>query len=265
MTRPPAFRLPDLAALLLVLAASASLATPTILRMRERATVEQCRNRLKMLGLAAHNHHDVHNGMPPAARGPTPGPEGSGFFHLLPYLEQDNLFKSAGKSVRTNGVWCTPVPLFTCPADTSHRGEERFAGWLATGSYATNFRTAGDPKTGGYDGKLRMPTSFTDGTSNTVLFAERYRVCRDTPNGWAYPDPTPWCPTFGSHAALMFQVKPAAAACDPLRPQSSHFAGMPVCKADGAAVLASARIDPLVWGALCDPQDGMITPDWEIN
>jgi hypothetical protein len=263
MTRST-FRLPDFAVLTLVLAASASLATPTILRMRDKASTEQCRDRLKQLGLAAHNHHDSIGTLPPAARGPAPGPEGSAFFHLLPYLEQDFLFKSAGKSVRTNGVWSTPLPTLTCPSDVSNRGEERFAGWLATGSYATNFLLSGDPKTGGYDGKWRM-VAVTDGTSNTLLFGERYRVCRDTPNGWAYPDPTPWCPTFGSHAVLMFQVRPPADRCDPLRPQSSHFAGMPVCRADGAAVLASTRIDPVVWGHLCGPQDGMITPEWEVN
>src|SRR5262249_10737605 len=90
-----------------------------------------CQNNLKQLGLAAHSAHDSQGALPPVFGFYTPGGVASGgqgpvHYHLLPYLEQDNLHKqAAGNPPRAtwfatdNGVLFVPVKTFLCPSDPS--------------------------------------------------------------------------------------------------------------------------------------------------
>jgi hypothetical protein len=252
----------DLVAALLLASAVVSLAAPTIVRMRDRASVDQCRNRMSQLALAATNYEAVNGALPPITRAPTPGPEGPTFFHLLPYIEKGSLYQTAGTSVRNKDVWSVVLPELTCPADFSHRGEERFNGWLATTSYAPNFQVLGDLPNGSFDAR-RKSNTISDGTAKTVLFAERYRVCGDTPNGWGYPDAGLWCPSFGGYSGGHFQHHPSVERCDPLRPQTGHINGMTVGFCDASVRTVSPRIGPEVWSALCTPTGGEVIDETE--
>ena len=67
-------------------------------KVREAANRIKCANNLKQIGLAAHNYHDANEHLPPGiGYYPTAanGAFGTYFFHLLPYLEQDNLYRIA--------------------------------------------------------------------------------------------------------------------------------------------------------------------------
>ena len=77
--------------LLLILAA---LLLPAVQKVRQAAARTQSMNNLKMLGLAIHNYNDVNKKLPPAA-GKAGVADGTVFFHVLPYLEHENLYKSA--------------------------------------------------------------------------------------------------------------------------------------------------------------------------
>ena len=112
-----------------------ALLLPAVQAAREAARRPQCTNNLKQLGLAALHYHDQHQHLPPGI-GYYPtfnhGVFGTGFFHLLPFLEEGNLYdRSLGNvtfppvgptMVRypgNNNVYSQPVPVFICPSDPS--------------------------------------------------------------------------------------------------------------------------------------------------
>src|SRR5437660_1379420 len=64
-------------------------------KVRAAAQAISCSNNLRQVGLAAHAFHDSYGKLPPGlgwspGAGP-PGYYGIVLFHLLPYIEQDNL------------------------------------------------------------------------------------------------------------------------------------------------------------------------------
>jgi type II secretory pathway pseudopilin PulG len=85
----PAFTLSGLLVLLALLGILIGLFLPAIQKVREAAARAQSLNNMKQLGLAVHNYADVNNHMPP-------GVDANNFSataYLLPYVEQDNVFK----------------------------------------------------------------------------------------------------------------------------------------------------------------------------
>src|SRR3954464_6088034 len=88
----------ELLVVIAILPVLPGLLLPAVQKVREAAGRLQCANNLKQLGLAAHNYHDQHQHLPPGiGYYPTAqnGAFGNYFFHLLPNLEQDNLYRSA--------------------------------------------------------------------------------------------------------------------------------------------------------------------------
>src|SRR5713226_8866447 len=131
-TRRRGFTLIELLVVIAIIAILIALLLPAVQMVREAANRIKCSNNLRQLGLAAHNHHDTQGHLPPGI-GYTPlaksGVWGNSFFHLLPYLEQENLYRSALGPVQlptgpitmyfpgNNNVYSQPVPTFLCPSD----------------------------------------------------------------------------------------------------------------------------------------------------
>src|SRR5438034_2652183 len=130
-----AFTLIELLVVIAIMAVLIGLLLPAVQKVREAANRIKCANNLKQLGLAAHHYHDVNQHLPPAIGyyPPAAGAFGPYFFHLLPYVEQDNLYRSALGSVPfpapdgptavyypgNNQVYSKSVPIFLCPSDPS--------------------------------------------------------------------------------------------------------------------------------------------------
>jgi type II secretory pathway pseudopilin PulG len=107
MQRRSGFTLTDLVVGLFCLGITSAVAAPMLLQVQERANLERCANNLKQIGIAAHNYHGDFDKLPPGylgpmdkGKGPAPSldkPEETlnvgSLALLLPYLEQDNLFK----------------------------------------------------------------------------------------------------------------------------------------------------------------------------
>jgi hypothetical protein len=75
-------------------AMAGSMMAPAVGRIREAATRGVSSNNLKQIGLALHNYHDVNNAFPSAAIVDKTGkPLLSWRVAILPYVEQDNLYK----------------------------------------------------------------------------------------------------------------------------------------------------------------------------
>jgi type II secretory pathway pseudopilin PulG len=255
----PGFALVELLVLLGVGAFLLGLLLPAVQKGNEAASRARCQNNLRQLAIAMHNAADVNGGNLPPIAGPYPAAKknyGTYWFHLLPYIEQSNLRDRAKNFVWKNGVYSTPIETLLCPSDEYAPENNTFKKWLATTNYAANwliFRTGG----------ARMPASFPDGTSNTIVYTERYQVCKGTPCAWGYPGIYYWSPMFARYSEGRFQPNPAAEACDPTRPQSPHEGGINAALGDGSVRFVNANISPQTWWYACTPDGGeVLGSDW---
>ena len=237
-----------------VLLLLAAFLLPVLGRVRHAAGMSQSQNNLRMLGLAVHNLHDVYGKLPPMI-GKVGNGEGPVHFHMLPYIEQDNVYRQAGGASWKNGTYGHVIPIYVDPADTSAPPGNQYQGWLATTNYAGNWLMfqKGD----------KSLANIVDGTSNTLMFTTRYQMCNGTPTGWGYPEFYTWAPMFAFYSTAKPQLNPTQEACNPDLPQSignTLLIGM----ADGSVQVCNPAVSPRTWRHLCDPADGnVIEPDFQ--
>ncbi|MFL5243785.1 MAG: DUF1559 domain-containing protein [Gemmataceae bacterium] len=194
-----AFTLIELLVVIAIIIVLIGLLLPAVQKVREAANRLSCQNNLKQIGLALHNHHGSLGTLPSGFLWQPAGPDNpvvtapgwSWAAMLLPYIEQDNLFRgiqvnipiedSSHSSVRTQ-----VVKLFVCPSDRStglftvldEAGNG--LGKAATNSYAACYGAGGEigdaPDCGNglffRNSRIRL-TDITDGTSNTIAVGER--------------------------------------------------------------------------------------------
>jgi len=268
------FTLIELLVVIAIIAVLIGLLLPAVQKVREAAARAQCTNNLKQLSLACHNCNDTYSELPPmygspVAAGPFKGQSGVALFWLLPFIEQDALFKSAnGNSYSAPGnVHTKPVKAFVCPSDPNYGTGLLDPGnpW-ALGCYSCNFQAFGQAGTTSWEGANKIGSSFTDGTSNTILFAERYARCADRATLWAHGgwDP-PWMAMFAYSNFNKFQVQPNpyASACDKTVAHTAHSGTMQVGLADGSVRGVSAGVTQPTWQAVCTPKSGDLPgSDW---
>jgi hypothetical protein len=175
-----------------------ALTLPAVQKVRSSAGRATCANNLRQLVAACHQADQAYGVMPPGIGyypNANSGAYGNGFFHLLPWLEQENLFASAAAGTvqypGINNVFARPVKVFLCPADptTGSHGvvpDDFGVSWGAC-SYAGNAQVFCQVDKDGQflrpDARPCLAVSFPDGTSQTILFAEKYARCR----GFDYP------------------------------------------------------------------------------
>ncbi|MEX2170922.1 MAG: DUF1559 domain-containing protein [Pirellulales bacterium] len=266
------------------------------------------------------------SGAPIQAKGPFRGQIGMTIFGcLLPYLEEEALHdgmeinvsdlpnasavtaavpgvsrtKSVNALVGSEPARKHVIPGYLCPAEPSPTGSlgqpstSNFNAHLwAVTNYAANYLAFGKPLEANPEGPVRL-AMFVDGTSNTLLFAERYATCSIAgdpensstsanlwadSNGFFRPaiclyrntlDLSRLNPTAARQQVAAGTFDPYNPGCDPFqssvdwtfgcdfgRGQALHNDSMNICLGDGSVQLVSSSIDAIVWARLCDPRDG---------
>ncbi len=276
------FTLVELLVVIAIIGVLMGLLLPAVQMARAAARTADSKNRIRQMSLGVLNFESGKKVYPPSVTtitGDSKFIRGSLFMHILPYLEQQNLLDLTSGTGNYYGVYRRPVSFFKNPDDSTlgADGVVNHVPWGEYGliGYAANYQALGSIRPAARD--IRGVATITDGTSNTIFFAERYMSMKNAAassnndnwyyNIWAYGEEYwyEWNPVFAAYItgpASKFQVRPTegsdTATVNPLLAHAPRSSGILVGMADGSTSMVAAEVDPEIWWAACTPRGGEV-------
>jgi prepilin-type N-terminal cleavage/methylation domain-containing protein len=291
------FTLIELLVVIAIIAILIALLVPAVQKVRGAAARTQSLNNVKQMSLATHGFHDARKFMPPSSYTDYSynfngtiynytSTSGGTLFLILPYIEQEPLYKSAkSSSTFTSGgvtynynytgygygsTYSAVVPIYVNPSDPTCA--DGFVSGTSVAGYSVNasalpsiykysYNYGGSPYSYSSGTKVNLASGFPDGTSNTVILAEHYgkttytysysgyTYSYDQPNYWGYT-------SFDKTSIIQDNPRPEDAIYSYV--QAPRSEGIIIGLGDGSSRLISSTISTTTWQNACDPRDGAV-------
>jgi len=297
------FTLIELLVVIASIAVLIGLLLPAVQKVRGAAAKIKSANNLKQMALAAHAYHDAFQYMAPVSHVKYDASynalEDINFFWaILPYIEQNAMWQtghnvSQGTYTASGGTYGTrtvAVPTYINPSDPSGIGtgvaKNGTISWWAPANSdvgTTGYAACSDSlslvyieSTTDYSVKRTLASGYSDGTSNTIILAERYSVPRTNCLATGQPLATPWWyqnymnwgwggDWFYTGTTIQNNPPVTGTGCAQYsRLQAPRPGAILVALADGSTrALNPAISGTTTWRSACLPDDGgILGTDW---
>ena len=286
------FTLIELLVVIAIIAILIGLLLPAVQKVREATARSQSQNNLKQMMLGMHNMAGTNGDRFCPGFGFQNGQSGTAAapwtFWLLPFIEQDNVYKISTIPVASQQVF---IKTYLAPADPTFTGQNAWTSYAGIGHVGASAAATQATNPGAFPVRVVYTSGLVsyanggsgfnlnggnDGTSNTVGIVERYAVAGGNTHLWL-PLPinnvgapldtnkvvigvTAIAPVTGDPNTFGFQIKPAPAAAIDAQAQGMSAGSMQVAVCDGSVRSVTSGVSATAWWLACNPNDGLPLP-----